>query len=77
MKSLIKSILSGVQSIFADMLGQILALFMLVLAGLSWAYFSTIYAAIPVLVVGIAIGGYIYGWAEGTGNKKPDKNKET
>jgi hypothetical protein len=55
------------------MLGQILALLMFVAAGFSWFYFSTVYAAIPVIVVGVLVGGYVYGWVEGGDARKKGK----
>lgn len=53
-----------------------MALVMFIAAGLCWSYFSTIYAAIPVLVAGIIVGGYIYGKAEGSRNRNTDKDTQ-
>lgn len=73
MKPFIKSLIRSTRSALADMLGQVLALLMFVVAGLAWLYFSTIYAAIPVIIVGLLVGGYIYGWVEGKDQKENDK----
>jgi len=66
MKWSIKCLLVGIRGAMADMLGQILALVMFIAAGLAWLYFSTIYAVIPVIVIGVVVGGLLYGWVEGT-----------
>lgn len=74
MKPFIESLIRSTRSALADMLGQILALLMFVIAGLAWLYFSTIYAVIPVIIVGVLVGGYMYGWVEG--KDKTEKDKE-
>ena len=74
MSQFIKWLISSARSLLADMLGQILAFFMFIAAGLAWLYFSTAYAVIPVFIIGIALGGYIYGLAEG--EKSESKNKD-
>jgi Flp pilus assembly protein TadB len=47
--------------LFAEFFVQILAFFVFCVAGLAWLYFSTIYAAIAVLILGIGLGTYLYG----------------
>lgn len=74
MKPFIKSLIRSTRNALADMLGQILALLMFVIAGLAWLYFSTIYAVVPVIIVGVLVGGYMYGWVEG--KDKTGKDKE-
>lgn len=60
MKRIMFVMLSGARRVAADMLGQILALFIFVAAGFAWLYFSTPYATVPVIIVGVLIGGYFY-----------------
>lgn len=48
---------------WVDFLGEIIAIVIFVTAGLAWIYFSSIYAAIAVVIIGIVLGGY--GWKRG------------
>ena len=45
--------------LFAEFFIQILALIVFGIAGIAWLYFSTVYAAIAVVVIGIALGTYL------------------
>lgn len=60
MKRIMFVMLSGARRVAADMLGQILALCIFVAEGFAWLYFSTPYATVPVIIVGVLIGGYFY-----------------
>ncbi len=74
MSRLIQSLLGSARSFLADIMGQLLAVLMFIVAGLAWFYFKTVYAVIPVLIIGVLIGGYVYGWVEGS-NKKQNNEK--
>ena len=65
MNSFIQRLVGNTRSLLADLLGQVLAFLMFIVAGIAWLYFSTVYAVIPVFIVGILVGGYFYGMAEG------------
>ena len=73
MNRFIKWLIDSARGLLADMLGQIIAFFMFIAAGLAWLYFATDYAVIPVFIVGVVLGGYIYGLVEG----KKGENTET
>ncbi len=70
MTRFLKWIMGALRSLLADMLSQVITFFMLVLAGFAWWYFSSPFAAIPVVIIGVLIGGYTYGVVEGEPNKK-------
>ncbi|WP_417583928.1 hypothetical protein [Nitrincola sp.] len=74
MSRFIQSLLGSARSFLADIMGQLLAVLMFIVAGLAWLYFNTVYAVIPVLIIGVLIGGYVYGWVEGS-NKKQNNEK--
>lgn len=77
MMRFLKWLFACIRSFLADVFGQIWALPVFIAAGLAWHYFSSIYAAIPVLVVGVVIGGYIWGLIEGKQvNDKRKDNKQ-
>lgn len=58
----------------AEFFVQILAFTVFCIAGVAWLYFSTIYAAIAVTVVGVVLGTYLYGMIENGKNKNSEKN---
>ena len=53
MNNILKKLKNGISYLLIDFLGQIISAFILLLALLAWSYYSTIYAAIIVVVVGI------------------------
>jgi hypothetical protein len=56
----------------AEFFVQVLAFIVFCVAGLAWLYFSTIYAAIAVIIVGIGLGSFMYGLIE---KKAKDESK--
>lgn len=76
MKRVICAMLGSARRLVADMLGQILALCMFIAAGFAWLYFSTPYAVIPVIIVGVLVGGYFYGLVEGKGKAAKTKTQK-
>ncbi|MBI3898972.1 MAG: hypothetical protein HY308_11855 [Gammaproteobacteria bacterium] len=75
MSRLMSRFISGVRRFFAGFFLEILAFITFCAAGLAWAYFSTAYAVIPVFIIGIALGGYIYGLIEGEKSEPINKEK--
>ena len=59
----------------AEFFVQIFAFIVFCIAGIAWLYFSTIYAAMPVIIVGIALGTYLYGLIEGEKRKAAKRIK--
>lgn len=49
-----------IRFLLAEFVVQILAFIFFCIAGVAWLYFSTIYAAIVVIVVGVILGAYVY-----------------
>jgi hypothetical protein len=58
--------------LLAEFFVQVLAFSVFCVAGLAWLYFSTIYAAIAVIIVGIGLGSFMYGLIE---KKAKDESK--
>lgn len=73
MNQFMKWLINSVRYLLAEFFVQIFAFFVFGIAGLAWLYFSTIYAVIPVVVLGIGLGTYLYGLIEG--EKKEDAKK--
>ena len=70
MSRFMKWLLSGARTLLAEFFIQIFALVVFGIAVVAWLYFSTIYAAILVIVLGIALGTYLYGLIEGEGREE-------
>ncbi len=70
MSRFLKWLVSFVRSLLTGMLVEVVIFFMFVFAGISWLYFSSVFAAIPVVVIGFALGIYIYGLEEKKSDKK-------
>jgi len=70
MKRALKWMIGALRSLFADMLSQVITFFMLIFAGFAWFHFSTPFAVIPVIVIGIMIDVYLYDAVEGDTDKK-------
>lgn len=73
MNRFMDGLINSVRHLLAEFFGQIFAFFAFCIAGLAWLYFSTIYAVIPVLILGVFLGGYLYELVEG--DKKEDAKK--
>ncbi len=76
MNRFITRLVSGTRTILAEFFVQILAFIVFCAAGLAWLYFSTPYAIIPVFIIGIAFGGYLYGLIEGKKSENSKKNQK-
>ncbi len=76
MSQFMKWIINSVRYLLAEFFVQIFAFFVFSIAGLAWLYFSTIYAVIPVMTLGVFLGGYIYELIEGDKKKDARKNKD-
>jgi len=59
MNQLISWLKNGTYFILSEFLGQIIAAIILIAAFVAWVYFSTWYAAIPVVIVGIILWGVL------------------
>lgn len=57
MNRLAKWLMSGIRFLLAEFFTQIVAAAILFAAFVAWAYFSSIYATIPVLIAGIVLWG--------------------
>jgi len=64
MSRFLKCLVRFIRSLLVGMLGEVLIIMMFIVAILSWAYFSSIYAAIPALVIGFALIIYVIGFEE-------------
>ncbi len=54
-------LINSARYLLAEFFVQILAFLVFCIAGLAWLYFSTIYAAVAVIILGIGLGTYVYG----------------
>jgi len=68
MKRLKKSIVY----IFSDILGQVVIAMLLLLAIVAWTYFSSVYAAITVLVIAFLLWHFILKIIEKDKDHNPD-----
>ncbi len=57
-------LINSLRYLLAQFFVQILAFFVFCIAALAWIYFSTIYAAAAVIILGIGVGTYLYGLIE-------------
>lgn len=73
MSQFMKWLINSVRYLLAEFFVQIFAFLVFCIAGLAWLYFSTIYAVIPVIILGVFLGGYLYELIEG--DKKKDAKK--
>lgn len=60
MKRFIQWFVSGARGTIAEFFGQALGLLILLFGLAAWAYFDSIYAALPVLFVGVLLLAVIY-----------------
>ncbi|HEY9100257.1 MAG TPA: hypothetical protein VIN38_15425 [Thiobacillus sp.] len=60
----------------AEFFGQIVAGIILFAAFVAWAFFSSIYAAIPVLIIGIVLWGLADKVFDSKKGKDAQKNKD-
>lgn len=75
MNRFVKWLMDGIRFLLAEFFAQIVAAVILFAAFVAWAYFSSIYAAIPVVIAGIvlwALAGKIFRSKkqEGTGRNR-------
>ena len=74
MSQFIKWLISSTRTLLAEFLVEILAIFILLTAGVVWIYFSSIYTAIAVVILGIAVGGPMCRFV--AGKKSETRNKD-
>ena len=68
--------INGARFLLAEFFGQIIAGVILFAAFVAWVYFSSIYAAIPVLIVGILLWGIVGKVFERKKSENTKKNQE-
>ncbi len=59
MKNLAKWLINSIVFITKEFVGQIIASVILLASLVSWFYFSTIYAAFPVIIIGLLIWVFV------------------
>ena len=75
MNRFVKWLMAGIRYLLAEFFAQIVAAVILFAAFVAWAYFSSIYAAIPVLIVGIMLWGLAGKIFKSKKQEDPEKNR--
>ncbi|TVP60039.1 MAG: hypothetical protein EA349_02030 [Halomonadaceae bacterium] len=65
MNRFVEGTVNAVRYTLAEFFTRIFSAATSVLALWAWFHFSTIYAVIPIVVLALIIGGYLYGIIEG------------
>lgn len=74
MNGFVKWIIGGGRYILADVSGQIVVFITAVAAAMAWFYFSSFYAAIPVLLVGFSLDWLLSKFIEGERGRGRDND---